>query len=58
MRITLVEGKKHQIRVMLSELGYTTTSLMRIRVGPVTLSDLAPGKDRPLTETELAELGM
>lgn len=58
IRITLVEGKKHQIRVMLAELGYTTTSLMRLRMGPVTLDGLEPGEDRPLTKTELSELGV
>lgn len=56
LRITLVEGKKHQIRIMLSDLGYTIESLKRIRVGPVTLGDLMPSKDRALSEAELSAL--
>lgn len=53
LRVVLIEGKKHQIRVMLSELGYTTTQLKRVRIGPVTLGSLAPNTDRPLTKDEL-----
>lgn len=52
IRIVLTEGKKHQIRVMLSELGYTVSALRRSRVGHITLGRMHPGETRPLTELE------
>jgi 23S rRNA pseudouridine2604 synthase len=58
LQITLLEGKKHQIRVMLGELGYTTVQLKRVRVGPILLGDLKPGADRDLTQKELTDLGI
>ena len=48
IQITLQEGKHHQIRVMLSELNYTISSLKRIRIGDIKLGDLKPGETRPL----------
>jgi 23S rRNA pseudouridine2604 synthase len=56
LAIILHEGKKHQIRVMLSELGYTITRLKRVRVGSVRLGQLRPGEFRPLTPKELTAL--
>ena len=56
LNIVLREGKKHQIRVMLSELGYTVTLLKRIRIGHIKLGKLEPGKTRPLTQAEVDEL--
>jgi len=53
IRITLKEGKKHQIRVMLAELGYTVTSLKRLRIGGVLLGKLKPGAVRELKKSEL-----
>ena len=56
LNIVLREGKKHQIRVMLSELGYTVTLLKRIRIGHIKLGKLESGKTRPLTQAEVDEL--
>ena len=56
LNIVLREGKKHQIRVMLSELGYTVTLLKRIRIGHIKMGKLEPGKSRPLTQGEVDEL--
>lgn len=56
LNIVLREGKKHQIRVMLSELGYTVTLLKRIRIGHIKMGKLEPGKSRPLTQAEVDEL--
>jgi len=53
IRIVLREGKRHQIRVMLNELGYTVTSLKRIRVGHVSLGKLKEGQTRNLTKEEV-----
>jgi 23S rRNA pseudouridine2604 synthase len=50
IRITLQEGKRHQIRVMLAELGLTVQSLKRIRIGSITLGRLRPGEVRELKE--------
>jgi 23S rRNA pseudouridine2604 synthase len=58
LRVVLVEGKKHQIRVMLGELGFTTTSLKRVRVGPIVLGDLKVGALRDLTPKEKQSLGI
>lgn len=56
LNIILREGKKHQIRVMLSELGYTVTLLKRTRIGHIKLGKLESGKTRPLTQAEVDEL--
>ena len=55
-RITLTEGKKHQIRRMCTAEGYQVLELTRIRVMNVTLGDLKEGAYRPITGTELATL--
>lgn len=46
LRVILNEGKKNQIRVMLSELHYTVVALKRIRIGNINLGDLPPGQTR------------
>lgn len=55
IKIILHEGKHHQIRIMLGELGYTINSLKRVRIGHVTAQGLTPGQIRPLTEDEVAQ---
>ncbi|MCR4323307.1 MAG: pseudouridine synthase [Candidatus Azambacteria bacterium] len=55
IHIALKEGKRHQIRVMLSELDYTVTSLKRIRIGHVGLGGLRSGEARALTKGEVRE---
>lgn len=54
--IVLREGKHHQIRVMLGDLGYTTTSLKRVRIGHISLGNLERGKTRPLSTQEIETL--
>ena len=49
LRVVLNEGKRHQIRIMLSELRYTITSLKRVRIGNITLGNLKPRQTRPFT---------
>jgi len=56
LNIILREGKKHQIRVMLSELGYTVTLLKRVRIGHIKLGNLEPGSTKELSEKEVAGL--
>lgn len=50
--VTLTEGKRHQIRRMLSALGYEVVSLTRTRIMNLTLGNLPTGSGRPLTEKE------
>lgn len=53
-RITIYEGKFHQIKRMMEALGLEVTSLKRISFGGMLLpSELAEGKYRELTEEEL-----
>ena len=54
-RLTIQEGKFHQVKRMFQALGCTVTKLKRLRMGPLSLSDLklTPGTYRQLTEEEL-----
>jgi len=50
--LTLVEGRKRQIRRMMRELGHPVVRLVRVRMGPLELGRLASGKARPLSGRE------
>ena len=52
IKIILHEGKHHQIRVMLGDLGYTIISLKRVRIGHISLDNLERGETRPLNKKE------
>jgi pseudouridine synthase len=54
--ITLHEGRKRQIRLMLDKLGFKVLYLKRIKEGPISLGNLAVGKWRRLTEEEIEVL--
>ncbi|OHA84077.1 MAG: hypothetical protein A2937_02685 [Candidatus Yonathbacteria bacterium RIFCSPLOWO2_01_FULL_47_33b] len=54
--ITLVEGKKHQIRRMCAAEGYRVLELTRVRIMNVKLGDLKDGAYRDLTKEELSIL--
>ena len=56
MRLTLYEGRYHQIKRTLMFLDNYVTSLHRSTFGPLTLGELDPGQYRPLTTEELALL--
>ena len=54
IRLTIHEGKFHQVKRMMEALGKKVTYLKRLSMGPLALpSDLPTGKYRPLTEKEL-----
>ncbi len=56
-RITLHEGKYHQIKLMMEARHNQITALCRITFGPLTLDEtLAPGEWRLLTEEETNQL--
>ncbi|OYV04391.1 MAG: 16S rRNA pseudouridine(516) synthase [Verrucomicrobiales bacterium VVV1] len=53
-RLTLHEGRYHQVKRMFHRIGNRVTSLHRERVGMIELSpDLAPGEWRALTAEEI-----
>jgi 23S rRNA pseudouridine2605 synthase len=54
--LTLVEGRKRQIRRMMRALGHPVVRLVRVRMGPLELGRLAAGKARPLRARELRTL--
>ncbi len=56
LEIVLEEGKNREIRRMLKVFGLAVLQLIRIRIGPVALGDLAKGGVRFLTETEIDAL--
>lgn len=54
-RLTITEGKYHQVKLMLRTVGCTVTYLRRERIGGVCLPpDLAPGEYRLLSPAEAA----
>jgi 23S rRNA pseudouridine2605 synthase len=54
--LTMIEGRKRQIRRMLRAQGHPVRGLVRTRMGPLELGDLAPGEARPLDPKERATL--
>ena len=42
LRIVLRQGLKRQIRLMLYKVGYEVKRLIRIRIGPLRLTELRP----------------
>ena len=56
-RVTVQEGKFHQVKRMFAACGRTVVRRERLRVGPITLDPaLAPGQLRELTPEEEAAL--
>ncbi|WP_298923975.1 pseudouridine synthase [uncultured Ramlibacter sp.] len=57
LRLTLTEGKYHQVKRMLAAVGNRVETLHRSRIGALALpTDLAPGQWRWLTPADLAAL--
>ena len=55
LRLTLTEGKYHQVKRMVAAVGNRVEALHRNRIGPMELPpDLAPGQWRWLTGAEVA----
>ena len=55
-RVTVCEGKYHQVRRMMASRGMHVTYLERQQEGPLTLGDLPRGQIRELTEAEIKKL--
>lgn len=56
LEMVLREGRNREIRRILAKLGHKVLRLVRIRVGPVKLGALPPGKSRRLTREEVDAL--
>ncbi|WP_337061024.1 16S rRNA pseudouridine(516) synthase RsuA [Serratia marcescens] len=58
VRLTISEGRYHQVKRMFAAVGNRVIALHRERIGAIALDDdLAPGEYRPLTEEEIASVG-
>ena len=55
-RVTVCEGKYHQVRRMMASRDMPVTYLERQQEGNLTLGDLPRGKTRELTEEEIRQL--
>ena len=53
-RVVLKQGLKRQIRQMFTTMGCPVRRLIRTRIGHLTLEDLAPGRWRALSESQVA----
>jgi pseudouridine synthase len=56
VRVVMTEGRKREVRRMLAAVGLPVRRLVRVRVGPVRLGSLGPGKLRELTLREVQGL--
>lgn len=56
VKVTVHEGKKHQVKRMLAAIGLNVTALHRPDYGPLKLGDLQPGEWRNLTKAEVDSL--
>jgi 23S rRNA pseudouridine2605 synthase len=56
LRMTLTQGIKRQIRLMLYDLGYEVERLARVRLGPLKIGEMRPGEWRLLTAREVSML--
>lgn len=56
VEVAITEGKNRQVRRMMKALGYDVQSLIRTRIGPVSLKGLREGELRPLTPDEVRAL--
>lgn len=59
VRLTISEGRYHQVKRMFAAVGNHVVGLHRERIGEIKLDDdLAPGEYRALTEDEIASVGL
>ncbi len=53
IKITIHEGRKHIVKRLFEELGYTVVGLKRVMIGKLSLGRLKPGQWRNLSKHEL-----
>ncbi|MBM7343864.1 16S rRNA pseudouridine(516) synthase RsuA [Pantoea coffeiphila] len=59
VRLTISEGRYHQVKRMFAAVGNRVVELHRERIGDISLdADLEPGEYRALTEEEVASVGL
>lgn len=56
LRVVMTEGRKREVRRMLAATDLPVTRLVRLRVGPIRLGELAPGELRSLGRHEVQAL--
>jgi pseudouridine synthase len=56
VRLVLTEGRKREVRRMLSAVGLPVVRLIRLRYGPVRLGRMPAGRTRPLSPAEVRAL--
>ncbi len=56
LELTLTEGRNRQVRKMTAAVGFPTLRLVRVAIAHLSLTGLAPGEWRDLTEIELKQL--
>jgi 23S rRNA pseudouridine2605 synthase len=56
VELTIHEGRTHQVKRMLAEVGHPVTRLHRSRYGPLEAGGLAEGEWRELSTDEVATL--
>jgi 23S rRNA pseudouridine2605 synthase len=56
LEIVLTEGRKREVRRMLAAVDIPLERLARVKLGPLPLGDIRPGKFRPLTSAEVGRL--
>lgn len=56
LRVVMHEGRKRQIREVARLLGHPVQYLLRVRIGPIDMGDLKPGKWRFLNPGEIKAL--
>jgi 23S rRNA pseudouridine2605 synthase len=56
LRITIHEGRNRQVRRMCDAVGHPVRRLVRTRIGPIRIGQLAPGAWRELSQREVRAL--
>lgn len=56
LTVTITEGRNRQVRRMCAAVGHPVRSLIRTRMGPLTLAGLRPGEWRELNAAEVRAL--
>lgn len=56
LEVVLAEGRKREVRRMLAAVGIPLERLARVKIGPLALGDISPGKFRPLNGSEVRRL--